>query len=79
MSLGVEPQEPNIMIRKPRNPNSPVMSGENLATIISQASILTCITLVVYILAVNFHLGGSETLIQQQSLSFAVLISNMKK
>lgn len=76
MSLGVEPQEPNIMIRKPRNPNSPVMSKENVATIISQATILTCITLVVYILAVNFHLGGSETLIQQQSLSFAVLISN---
>eukprot|EP00834_Sanchytrium_tribonematis_P001718 NODE_44_length_33449_cov_1.575742.p18 type:complete len:280 gc:universal NODE_44_length_33449_cov_1.575742:28741-27902(-) len=53
MSLGVEPKEPGIMNRKPRNPKSHVIPKDIAATIIVQGLMLTAITLTIYLISLK--------------------------
>jgi Ca2+-transporting ATPase len=74
MSIGVEQHEKDILIRPPKNTNAPVMSKENVLAILVQSLIITSVAFVVYMLALKLNIAGAETLRQQQSLTFSVLV-----
>ena len=51
MSLGVEPKEPGLMTRKPRNPSHGVIRRDVAIAIVTQGFMLTLITLAVYLIS----------------------------
>ena len=57
-ALGIEPPEPNIMNKPPRNPNKTLLSGTVGSSIIYQGFIQTLIVLVMFVLA-NHYYGAS--------------------
>ena len=69
----MEPAEASIMHRQPRPKNEPVLTLTNSIIILLQSCIMTGISLTVFILEVKYNYFGAETILQEQSLCFAVL------
>ncbi|MBQ8451798.1 MAG: calcium-translocating P-type ATPase, PMCA-type [Clostridia bacterium] len=53
-ALGIEPPEPDIMTKKPRDPNKSILSGKTGSSIIYQGFIQSLLVLVMFVLSVKF-------------------------
>ena len=60
LALAMEPPEPNVMDRSPRDPREPILTRASLAEIGGDATILSAATLGVYGLAVARHGAGPQ-------------------
>ncbi len=60
-ALGIEPAEPNIMNKPPREPNKSLLSGNIGLSIIYQGFIQTLIVLVMFVCARNFYSDAVAT------------------
>lgn len=79
MSLGIEPLEPRVMSRKPRNPRAPVLSLPSIVVILGQGLIISLISFAVYLLVRNVPgldittPDSTNPLAQQRTLTFITL------
>ncbi len=71
LALAVEPAEPDIMARPPRDPAAPVLSGDALLRIAGDGALLSATTLGAYGAALARHGAGP----QAASVAFATLAS----
>ncbi|KAJ1536575.1 P-type ATPase, partial [Cladochytrium tenue] len=73
MSIGVEPEEVNIMDRPPRDPKEGVLTAATWLVILAQALTQSLLTLAAYLLSLHGYIPGVDTLRRQRSLAFAAL------
>ncbi|KAJ3325453.1 P-type ATPase [Boothiomyces sp. JEL0866] len=73
LSLGLEPAEDDIMERPPRPQNQGVLTAVNSTVIILQALLMSLLTFGVYLLSVNQHFCGADTVEKQESFAFILL------
>lgn len=73
MALGLEPPEPNIMLRKPRKPDSGVLPKPTLMMLCLQILVITLLPFGAYYLALNGFFPTMTDKYQYESLAFLVL------
>lgn len=75
LSLGLEPAEADIMERRPRPVNESVITWPIALLVFFQGMSIALISLGVYMTAIQNPSWGAVTVKQQQSLTFAALVS----
>jgi P-type Ca2+ transporter type 2C len=72
LALGVDPAEPDLMLRPPRNPNESILSGKNLLFVFLQGLILALSTIITMLFS-RFGLKVDDA--QVRTIVFTALVS----
>lgn len=72
LALALEPAEPGVMQRPPRDPEAALMSGRFVRTIGFYGGLITVSTLGAFLLALTRHPGGYETAVTYAFMTLAL-------